>query len=185
MPLNDSSVRKKLDRMNGGIVLDKQQRISLWRGHETFHPWAIVYGKGSRDFKRFLSRILWGAQNAGFCVEPIDLCGSDHTPFNSIYEGVHGRKLIISDRAEPRLTAERQDPLQGFTSWKKVEMDDTAVLAKASEYARLNTSNIITGNEKVVEGIKRKRGITSDVEDEKEIAAKRPKTGPTQTIDAN
>jgi hypothetical protein len=64
-------------------------------------------------------------------------------------------------------------------------MDDTAVLAKASEYARLNTSNIITGNEKVVEGIKRKRGITSDVEDEKEIAAKRPKTGPTQTIDAN
>lgn len=36
-----------------------------------------------------------------------------------------------------------------------------------------------------MEGIKRKRGITSDVEDEKEIAARRPKTGPAQTIDAN
>jgi hypothetical protein len=182
LPLDDEKVRDKLRNKADSMLFVKDKRVSLWRWHTDIPKWAIVYDKGSKDFRGFLSRLQFNTSQAGYPLEQVFLQGSDNAPISWEWKGGFGglKKLIIVERAQGRLSSERRVRLLGFTDWKKIELSSRATLDKAKEYVRLEErEDCLSEERKKPKGTTREKQNPGATDKERYPSTMGSNTGPT------
>ena len=98
LPLDDDDVDAKCRHTGNGIVLTKDERVRLWRGHGR-HDWQWVYDRQIQEWFSFRRCLTEAIRRDGFNLKFAVLVGPDHSKRGAIlpWNAWDCEEIITSD----------------------------------------------------------------------------------------
>lgn len=178
-PLDDESLAEKLGPQRPrsrtrsddvDMILTKDQRVKLWRGHG-LADYIWVYDGSAASWVDFQARLVQDVSRGGFELEFSNLCGPDHlhdiytTPpmewgCSDLLVSDIGRDAELTELMPSGVTSMKQLPF--CTPWKRPVVDCESIRKTAESQVSWVVSGLSIMNSKSGQGMLRRGKFSTD-----------------------
>ncbi|KAI9668926.1 MAG: hypothetical protein M1829_005238 [Trizodia sp. TS-e1964] len=137
LPLNDSSLERKVNNDDDPLIFTQEERIRLWTGDTPQHQWFWAFDSCISKwaaFRRLLSSLI---QRDRFDFDWVALVGPDHIHVDVVQQGIWGcNKMLVSDCGRKASFLSKENKLiklTEFTDWVEIKPDVPQLLKDARE----------------------------------------------------